>query len=209
MKIDDYYTVKNEAIYFYEEKKSKFIAYVFPVNCEEKALDKINYIKKKHRDASHNVYAYRIIENDITQRFSDDGEPSGTAGIPVLEAILKKDLYNVLVVVTRYFGGTLLGAGGLARAYGKSAAEGIEAGSITRSILCIKYIIATEYTFINKLLALLPERGFIIKNIQYADDVKISILVPISSLDNFIELINDVTSGKVSINEKGRVHAML
>jgi len=115
-----YKTVSKEGTAEIVEKKSRFIASVKPVSTEEEALEFVSQVKAKYRDARHNVYAYVVTENNIS-RFTDDGEPSGTAGAPVLDVILKEGLTDVAIVVTRYFGGTLLGTGGLVRAYGKSA----------------------------------------------------------------------------------------
>jgi len=125
-----YKTISKEATVEMEEKKSRFIANVKPVSSEEEALEFINNIRAKYWDATHNVYAYYISGENIIQRFSDDGEPSGTAGMPVLEVIKRMELKDLVVVVTRYFGGILLGASGLVRAYSKSAALGIEAAGI-------------------------------------------------------------------------------
>lgn len=126
--------------------KSRFIGYAKPIESEQEALDFIECIKSKHRDATHNVYAYVYGENSNIQRFSDDGEPSGTAGIPTLEVIKKEDLRNVVVVVTRYFGGIKLGTGGLIRAYTKGAKIGLESGIIIEKVLHHKLKIRIEYT---------------------------------------------------------------
>ena len=134
----EYLTASGEASAEMEEKKSRFIATVKPVATEEEAQFFINSIKSRCWNATHNVYAYYIGGDTVTQRFSDDGEPSGTAGIPVLEAIKKLGVEDTAVVVTRYFGGTLLGASGLVRAYGKSAAMGIEAAGIVKRMLCVE-----------------------------------------------------------------------
>ena len=129
-----YKTVQNHAETLLVEKKSKFYSNVCPVESEEEALEFLATIKKKYSDATHNVYAYIIDENNIF-RYSDDGEPGGTAGMPVLDTIRKEGLVDVIVVVTRYFGGTLLGTGGLVHAYGASAKQGlIEAGIVTRTL---------------------------------------------------------------------------
>ena len=134
----EYRTVAAEAFAEFEEKKSKFIATVKPVASEEEAAAFISGLKSRYWNASHNVYAYYICGDNILQKFSDDGEPSGTAGLPVLEAVRKLAVQDVAVVVTRYFGGTLLGAAGLVRAYGRSATLGIEAAGIIKKQLCIK-----------------------------------------------------------------------
>ena len=134
---DTYKTVADEAETLMIEKKSKFYSHVKPVQNEEEALEFLGRIRSENRDATHNVYAYVIDENNIF-RYSDDGEPSGTAGMPVLDTIRKSGITDVIVVVTRYFGGTLLGTGGLVHAYGASARQGLaEAGVITRDLVLI------------------------------------------------------------------------
>ena len=130
------------------EKKSKFIANIFPIESIEEAEEKILEVKKKHYDAKHNCIAYRIIqqENNVIERFSDDGEPSGTAGSPMLEILRKQELGNILAVVTRYFGGILLGTGGLVRAYSGSLIKAIEETQITSKILGVEMQICIEYS---------------------------------------------------------------
>ncbi|MDD4297100.1 MAG: YigZ family protein, partial [Ruminiclostridium sp.] len=129
----------------YEEKRSRFTAWVYPVSTENEAISLMSALRKKHWDSRHQCFAY-IIDGDTTiQRFSDDGEPSGTAGLPILEIIRKKDLSNVLVVVIRYFGGILLGASGLARAYGKAAAAGIMDAQIIMKKQCYVAIVNADY----------------------------------------------------------------
>lgn len=192
-----YKTVLKEAVAEIEEKKSRFIASVKPVTCEEEAVEFINNLKSKYWDATHNVYAYYIGGENIVQRFSDDGEPSGTAGIPVLEAIKKMGLQDLVVVVTRYFGGTLLGAAGLVRAYGKSASAGIEAAGIITKRLCQLVNVIIDYSSLGKLQNKIMNLGYTIKNIEYAQDVEINILVPVEDVDMFLEAVNDITNGTV------------
>ena len=124
--MENYKTVKNDANAEFIEKKSRFIGYCRPVKSQDEAVNFINEIRSIHRQATHNVYAY-ILREDNIMRYSDDGEPAGTAGVPVLEVLKKENLTDIAVVVTRYFGGVLLGAGGLVRAYGKSAKLGVDA----------------------------------------------------------------------------------
>src|SRR5690606_10195609 len=127
-------------------KKSRFIATVRSVTNEREAEAFIHGIKKEHWNARHNVYAYNIITGDTAQRYSDDGEPQGTAGIPVLEAIKRMNLTDIAVVVTRYFGGILLGAPGLVRAYGRAASAAIEKAGIVGRVLCRKMILTVQYS---------------------------------------------------------------
>jgi uncharacterized YigZ family protein len=182
------------------EKKSRFIASVKPVTTEQEALDFINEIKSKYWDATHNVYAYVIGHNNI-QRYSDDGEPAGTAGIPVLEVIKKEQMQDVAVVVTRYFGGTLLGAGGLVRAYGKSAKEGLIVARIIYARLCHMVKLKTDYTLLGKIQNEIANAGHIIDNIIYQEDVTIFVLVPVQQSEQFIKNMINITSGRVSIEK--------
>lgn len=180
-----------------EEKKSRFIANVKPVTSEEEAVEFINNLKAKYWDASHNVYAYFISGESIIQRFSDDGEPSGTAGIPVLEVIKRMELQDLVVVVTRYFGGILLGAAGLVRAYSKSASLGIEAAGIITKKLCQLVNIIIDYSTLGKIQNKIINMGYTIKSIRYTQDVEIDVLVPVKDVEMFIESVNDAANGNV------------
>src|SRR5690554_418075 len=165
--------------------KSKFIGYSIPVKSESEALDFIDDIKSKHRDATHNVYAYVLGENSNTQRFSDDGEPSGTAGVPVLEVIKKENLRNVVVVVTRYFGGIKLGAGGLIRAYTKGAKIGLDAGVIVDMTLHTKLKVRIDYTLYGKIENYLLGEGFLVDDTVFDDGVNIYLYVEEANIENF------------------------
>ena len=190
----EYKTIKNRGFAEYEDRKSRFIANVFPVETEEKAVEILNAVKKKYSDARHNVYAYVVRENNI-QRFSDDGEPSGTAGMPVLDAIRKRGLTDTLVVVTRYFGGTLLGTGGLVHAYGKSASEGIEnAGPVIRK-LCDIYSVTADYTLSGKIEYSLQGSEYIIEDIAYTDAVTFTVCVPSGEGEKFVKEITEISLG--------------
>lgn len=192
----EYKTVLNLAVYEIEEKKSRFIASVKPVSTEDEAVRFIEELKSKCWDATHNVYAYHIGGKSIIQRFSDDGEPSGTAGLPMLEVIKKMDLRDLVVVVTRYFGGTLLGAAGLIRAYSKSASMGIEAAEIVTKRLCTEVNIVLEYTLFGKVQNALISRGFTIKDVIYEQDVEIIVFVPKDDIEDFVDMINEVTNAR-------------
>lgn len=195
----EYKTVLNYATAEYEEKKSRFIASIKPVATEEEAVEFINQLKAKYWDASHNVYAYCIGGDNIVRRFSDDGEPSGTAGLPVLEVIKRMELQDLVVVVTRYFGGTLLGAAGLVRAYGKSALLGIEAAGIVKKKLCEEIRVILEYPVLGKVQNRVATCGYKIKDIKYTQDVEMVMLVPIDERDRFIEYINEATNGEALV----------
>jgi len=200
----EYKTVAGYGTAELEEKKSKFISNVNLVENEDEAIDFINGIKSKYWDATHNVYAYYIEGDRIIQRFSDDGEPSGTAGLPVLEVIKKMELRNVVVVVTRYFGGTLLGAAGLIRAYGKSAAMGIEAAGVVRKKLCRQINVILEYQYLGKIQNYISNRGYMIKDVKYAQDVEMLVLVPVKEMDRFTDYIREATNGEALVEETGK-----
>lgn len=179
--------------------KSKFIGTAMPVQSEEEALSFIDSMRREFRDANHNVYAYTIGENSGIQRYSDDGEPSGTAGMPVMNVIKLEDLRNVAVVVTRYFGGIKLGAGGLVRAYTKGAKIGIEDGIVVEKALFASVIARIDYTLLGKVENELSKKEYIIKDKIYESDVALSILCREEESENLITFINDVTSGRAEI----------
>ncbi len=200
--VSDYRTVSKHGVAEIVEKKSRFIANVKPVTAEEDVVAFINTIKSKYWDARHNVYAYVIGKHNI-QRYSDDGEPSGTAGIPTLEVIKKEGLQDVAVVVTRYFGGILLGAGGLVRAYGKSAKEGLAAAEIITRKLTAIIEIRAEYPLLGKIRNEILHRGHMIDDVIYQESVTIRTLAEIERADAFVKNMIDVTSGRVIIERKG------
>lgn len=179
--------------------KSRFIGYAMPIETEEEALEFIEEIKTKHRDATHNVYAYVLGENSNIQRFSDDGEPSGTAGIPALEVLKKEDLRNIVVVVTRYFGGVKLGAGGLIRAYTKGAKIGIEAGIIIDMVLHTKVKIRMDYTSYGSVENYLMTGEYIVDESIFDEAVNTFVYVEDSKLEEFYKIITDLTSGTAII----------
>ena len=178
------------------EKKSRFIASVKPVVTEQEAIDFINECRAKYRDATHNVYAY-VVQEQNTSRYSDDGEPSGTAGVPVLEVINKEGLTDVAVVVTRYFGGTLLGAGGLVRAYGKSAKLGLDKAVMTEKIYCHRLNMQTTYDILGKVRYLIETGDYILGEITYTDSVNITAYVKYDLLDRFLKELEESTNAAV------------
>lgn len=196
--MQEYKTVEKEASDFFIEKKSKFIGYAKPVKTQEEAVEFISEIKSKHWDATHNVYAYVLRENNI-QRYSDDGEPSGTAGVPVLDVMLKESLVDVCVVATRYFGGTLLGAGGLVRAYSHTSKIALEAAGIITMAQCSVMSAEVDYSFYDRLNILLSDFSAIILNTSFSDKV----CVEFSVKENIVDLLNakliDVSNGKYSL----------
>ncbi len=195
----EYLTVSREAAAELEEKKSRFIATVRPVADEEDARGFIEALRSKYWNATHNVYAYYICGGNLQQKFSDDGEPSGTAGLPVLEAIRKLDVQDVAVIVTRYFGGTLLGASGLVRAYGKSAAMGIEAAGIVKRQLCIETGITLDYSLLGKLQALAASQGYRVKDTVYAQDVDMYFYIPVDEFEAFSAMVTEATNAKAIV----------
>lgn len=170
---DSYLTVEKEFFCELFEKKSKFIAQVKPVKSEKEALNFINDIKTRNWDARHNVYAYVIKENNIS-RCSDDGEPHGTAGVPVLEVIKKNDLKNVALVVTRYFGGILLGTGGLVRAYSQAASMVLSRVRIIKMALCYDCSLFCDYNQYGKLLKIIDECGGIVDNSEFFQEIRVT-----------------------------------
>lgn len=183
-------------------EKSTFIGYAKPVNTEDEAIEFIKEIKKKHKDARHNVWAYTIGMNMETQRYSDDGEPQGTAGIPTLEVIKKEDLRNVAVVVTRYFGGIKLGAGGLVRAYTKGAKIGLDSSKIIEKVLYKDIRIKIDYNQLGKVQNEIINMGYFISDTLYEDKVVIIVYSKIYEVDELKEKIIEITSATAEISEK-------
>lgn len=183
------------------EKKSRFIATVRPVSCEEDAQEFIESVKKKYWDARHNCFAYVIGDHHELARFSDDGEPGGTAGKPMLEVLLKEDIHNTAVVVTRYFGGTLLGTGGLVRAYSGAVKAGLAASVIVTKTAGIKLKIDTDYTGLGKIQYILGENGIMVLDSVYTDKVELTCLVPSEKADALKGELTDGTNGKAVLTE--------
>ena len=181
-------------------EKSTFIGYAKPIKSEDEAVEFINEIKKKHKDATHNVWAYTVGENMNIQRYSDDGEPQGTAGIPTLEVIKKEDLRDIVVVVTRYFGGIKLGAGGLVRAYTKGAKIGIEAGIIIEKVKYKDVKIKIEYNQLGKIQNEIMSLGFTVKDTIYGEDVEIIVYSKVEDVESLKSRIIDITSATADIS---------
>jgi uncharacterized YigZ family protein len=205
----EYKTIFEFATTQIEEKKSRFISSVMPVKTEEEAVSFINSLKSKYWDASHNVYSYFTYGDSIIQRYSDDGEPSGTAGLPVLEVIKRTGVQDLVVVVTRYFGGTLLGAAGLIRAYSKSAALGIEAAGIIKKQLCFTVSLTVEYTLLGKVQSLLASNQYTVKNVKYQQDAEIELFIPVDEVEIFNNLIIEATNARVLIEIGEKIYITL
>lgn len=191
----EYRTIKFEAEDSFVEKRSKFIGYAKPVTTNEEAVEFINEIKSKHWDATHNVYAYVLRDGQI-RRYSDDGEPQGTAGIPVLDVLLKENLTDTVVVVTRYFGGVLLGTGGLVRAYSHGAKVAVTAAKMITMTLCSVVKVKSDYTFYGKLNSLIPENGGIIENTEFTDCVEVTFIMASDKVEGFNKKLIDVSNGR-------------
>jgi uncharacterized YigZ family protein len=200
--LPSYFTVKGYGEHEIEIQKSRFIAYIERVESEEEAQEFIQRIKKQNWNATHNCSAYMIGENDQIQKANDDGEPSGTAGVPILEVIKKRKLKDTVIVVTRYFGGIKLGAGGLIRAYGKSASEGINATGIVKRTLTRIMHISVEYTLLGRLENELRSTShYALKEIHYKDIVEIETYVSEEQKKEFELWMIELTNGKCKIWE--------
>lgn len=196
-----YNTVKGYGENEINIERSRFIAYVNRAETEEEAKAFIDDIKKKHWDANHNCSAYMIGENDLIQKANDDGEPSGTAGVPMLEVLKKRGLKDTVVVVTRYFGGIKLGAGGLIRAYGKSVSEGLDAtGVVERKLMRIMKT-KIDYTWLGKVENEVRSSHYQLKDIHYLDAVEVEVYVEEASKDSFIDWMTELTNGQGEITE--------
>lgn len=182
------------------EKKSRFIAHVFPVHSEEEASEYIEQIRKKYWDARHNCHAFVIGPNNETSRCSDDGEPSGTAGRPILEVLQGRGIHDALVIVTRYFGGTLLGTGGLVRAYSQAAQAGLQASSIMTKQQGRKISIKTDYNGIGKLQYIVGNRQISVADTRYGEAVEMDVMVPEEEVVSLTKEITEATAGKAELN---------
>ena len=204
----EYKTVEFEGCDEFIEKKSRFIGYVKPVKTVEEAAEFIAKIKSKHWDATHNVSAYVLRENNI-QRSSDDGEPSGTAGVPVLDVLLKENLVDVCVVVTRYFGGTLLGAGGLIRAYSHGSKIAVESGNIITMAPCKIMSCLVDYSFYDRMNILLTEFNANVENSDFADKINITFSLKADLVEELNSRLIEISNGKYSLKELGEKFAKI
>ncbi|GAM12006.1 YigZ family protein [Mesobacillus selenatarsenatis] len=204
--LPSYYTVKGYGEHEIEIQRSRFIAYVQRAETEGEAQDFIQTIKKKHWNANHNCSAYIIGEQDQIQKANDDGEPGGTAGVPILEVLKKKHLKDTVVVITRYFGGIKLGAGGLIRAYGKATTEGLKAtGIVERKLMKIIHT-TIDYNWLGKIESELRSSEYQIKDIHYLDNVKIETYVDEAKTDDFTQWMVDLTNGQASFHSGNNLY---
>lgn len=204
--LEQYRTVRSSGSKEVVIRKSRFIGHVMPVENEEEALLFIEDIKKKHRDATHNCSAYVIGERDEIQRQSDDGEPSGTAGKPILEVIRNQGVKNVAIVVTRYFGGIMLGAGGLIRAYTDGAVLALEAGEVITRVLRLEVFVEIDYTWLGKVENELRGRGIQTGETLFTDKVTLLCLPRNDEGDAFMAWITDLTQGQALVTEGRRIY---
>ena len=192
----DYKTVLKEAQGEFVEKRSRFIGYCKPVKTEQEAIDFINEKRSQHWNATHNVYAYSLREGNI-KRYTDDGEPSGTAGMPMLDVITKNEIYDVCIVVTRYFGGVLLGTGGLVRAYSQGAKVALEAGEVVMMQSCLICTAKCTYNQYGKVSSLIMESSAVIDDTVYEADVLIKFHLTPELLPQLNKKLADSTAGEV------------
>lgn len=199
--LSHYKTVKSYGEHEITIQKSRFIAYVNRVESVEEALAFIEKIKKQNWNATHNCSAYMIGEHDEIQKANDDGEPSGTAGLPILEVIKKRGLKDTVIVVTRFFGGIKLGAGGLIRAYGKSASEGLTAAGIVERRLMKVVTASIDYTWLGKIENELHSSIYGIKEIRYAENVEVDVFVEEQAVQAFCGWMTELTNGQAAYKE--------
>ena len=198
--MQEYLTVAKETEDEFTVKHSRFIGYIKPVTTQEEAVEFINSKKSKHWDATHNVYAYILRDRQI-RRYSDDGEPQGTAGIPVLDVLQKEGLTDCVVVVTRYFGGILLGGGGLVRAYSHAAKLAVDASGVIKMSMCVRAECECDYGYYGRLASLIPECGGTIENSDFTESVKVTFTMPQNLYGSFCAKLVDSSLGKYNATE--------
>lgn len=199
----DYKTVLGESMDEIIIDKSRFIGYSFYIQSQEQAEDIIKSIKKKHYDATHNCYAYILSDDMSIMKCNDDGEPSSTAGIPMLEVLKKENITNCLVIATRYFGGVKLGAGGLVRAYTKTAKIAIDSNTIVEKKIFTRLEITTSYNFTGKIQKFIENKDLISLPVEFSENVKFIIYENSKNISKLIQDLKDLTNGNCTIDEKG------
>lgn len=204
--LDKYITIEEKINGEIVEKKSKFIANIFPIESEEEALKRLEEVRKLHRDARHNVFVYRIANG--AERASDDGEPSGTAGVPILDILRGMKLQNILVVVTRYFGGILLGTGGLVRAYSDATRETLKNARIKEKILKVEYKIEIPYTYYDIVLHFCRTNSFEVTKSEFTETVFLYVVAKREEMEQFEEKLIEVSDRNAKIQiEKDNYYA--
>ncbi|MBC2282426.1 YigZ family protein [Listeria welshimeri] len=199
--LDHYLTIQSDGKHEIIIEKSRFICHIMRVTTESEAQTFIQTIKKEHRDATHNCSAYIIGENDQFQKAHDDGEPSGTAGVPMLEVLKKKKLKNIAVVVTRYFGGTKLGAGGLVRAYGSAVSETIQTIGIVECTLATIIKCSFAYSLVGKIENALEQKNYQINDNEFTDKVVFHVFVDNDDIPHFRKWITEMANGQLELTE--------
>lgn len=200
----NFITISKNGTHELEIKKSRFIATAFRIQNETDALNFIDQIKLNHRKANHHCFAYMIGNDNYIQRASDDGEPSGTAGVPILEVLQKKDVHNVLVVVTRYFGGIKLGAGGLIRAYSNSTSKVLDEVGLVERIEQTTLVLTIDYSQYDPVTHWLSTHDLIVQNTQYAEKITITIPVITEHIEQFKQNITNLLNGHVTFQTTGK-----
>ncbi|EEH97471.1 MULTISPECIES: YigZ family protein [Clostridium] len=197
-----YITIRDFGEDSFVEKKSEFIGYAKRCESEEEAKAFVSEIKNKHKQATHNCFAYVIGENMGIQRYSDDGEPQGTAGIPILEVMKKSNVTDCAIVVTRYYGGILLGTGGLTRAYTKGASIALKAGGIVEKVNGVRLLFHMDYDMLGKIQYKCNENNWYIEDTEYTDKVVVHILAEIEKASDIEKEIIEISNGKIKVDKQ-------
>ena len=196
--MESYTTVEHSSVFEYEDRKSVFIGECIPVSSEDEAQAFISRVKKKYSDARHHVYAYVLRSNSL-MRFSDDREPQGTAGMPVLDVIRKNGCTDTAIVVTRYFGGTLLGTGGLVKAYTSAALGALQGANVITYDIYVSLKISVSYSDYQKIVSRFSDMGFFAEDTQYADNINVFGKIKKENADLFTLTLSEITAGRCKI----------
>lgn len=200
-------TVSGYGESLYEVKRSKFIGYCKPVLTAQEANDFVDEIRRKHADARHNVYAWILKKEISLQKYSDDGEPSGTAGLPVMSVLTKNEITDCAIVVTRYFGGILLGKGGLVRAYTKAAALALKEAGPKVMEMCAVMNFRCDYSSYDRLVFEIKNHGYVISRTDFGADVDIDVTVPLDMVEGFCDFMIQVSNGTIEVVKQGEIEA--
>ena len=200
-------TVSGYGESLYEVKRSKFIGYCKPVLTAQEANDFVDEIRRKHADARHNVYAWILKKEISLQKYSDDGEPSGTAGLPVMSVLTKNEITDCAIVVTRYFGGILLGKGGLVRAYTKAAALALKEAGPKVMEMCAVMNFRCDYSSYDRLVFEIKNQGYVISRTDFGADVDIDVTVPLDMVEGFSDFMVQVSNGTIEVVKQGEIEA--
>ena len=204
--MEDYRTIRGTAVGEYEEKKSRFIAQLSFADSEEAAVAFLEKVRAENRTARHNVYAYRLREGN-RERYSDDGEPAKTAGTPALEVLQHSGLTDLIVVVTRYFGGILLGAGGLVRAYSHACSLALEAAGVVTMAPCAAMELTVDYSYYERVNNLLADHGARVQNADFGAAVTLAYTMEETRLPAFAAALTELSGGKYAPTQTGSLFA--